>query len=170
LENTGVLKKADAERFGCLGFVGRASGLSYDVRIDCPYPPYNTLNIDRIEQQEGDVAARVIQRGKELLASLNTQGQLLEKLTGTSIKTGAIRTAWQTPQPQAEGIGIIEGWRGEIISYLRFDDNGLISRYYPRDPSWFNWPALECLIHGNIVPDFPVCNKSINGSYAGHDL
>jgi len=70
----------------------------------------------------------------------------------------------------AEGIGMVEGWRGEIISHVRFDDNGRVARYFPRDPSWFSWPALELLIHGNIVPDFPVCNKSVNGSYSGHDL
>jgi Ni,Fe-hydrogenase III large subunit len=70
----------------------------------------------------------------------------------------------------AEGIGMVEGWRGEIISYVHFDDQGLVARFFPRDPSWLTWPTLEQMIHGNIVPDFPVCNKSVNGSYSGHDL
>ena len=67
-------------------------------------------------------------------------------------------------------LGLIEGWRGEILCFVRFDAAGHIARYFPRDPSWFTWPALERLILGNIVPDFPVCNKSVNGSYAGQDL
>ncbi|MFO1418804.1 MAG: hypothetical protein U1E83_09050 [Methylotetracoccus sp.] len=71
---------------------------------------------------------------------------------------------------EVEGLGVVEGWRGETLCYLRFDGNGRVQRYYPRDPSVFNWPALERLIHGNIVPDFPLCNKSVNGSYSGHDL
>ena len=74
------------------------------------------------------------------------------------------------PATGAEGLGLVEGWRGEILTYVRFGANGTIARYYPRDPSWLNWPALEHLIHDNIVPDFPVCNKSVNGSYSGHDL
>ena len=65
---------------------------------------------------------------------------------------------------------MIEGWRGEIITYVSFDETGKVSRYFPRDPSWFNWPALEYLIWGNIVPDFPLINKSFNLSYAGPDL
>jgi Ni,Fe-hydrogenase III large subunit len=64
----------------------------------------------------------------------------------------------------------VEGWRGEIFAYVRFDGGGKIARYFPRDPSVCNWPALEYLIHDNIVPDFPVCNKSVNGSYSGNDL
>ena len=69
-----------------------------------------------------------------------------------------------------EGIGIIEGWRGEIVTYVRLDSHGRVFRFYPRDPSWLVWPALELLMQDNIVPDFPVCNKSINGSYSGQDL
>ena len=65
---------------------------------------------------------------------------------------------------------LIEGWRGEILCFVRFAAEGRIARYFPRDPSWLTWPALERLIHGNIVPDFPVCNKSVNASYSAHDL
>ena len=70
----------------------------------------------------------------------------------------------------SEGLGIIEGWRGEIISYIRFDADNKVGRFYPRDPSQINWPTLEKLVLDNIVPDFPVCNKSLNGSYSGNDL
>ncbi len=83
---------------------------------------------------------------------------------------GGIRADWHTPPAGSEGLGIVEGWRGEIVSYIRFDVDNKISRFYPRDPSQLNWPALEKLVLNNIVPDFPVCNKSLNGSYSGNDL
>ncbi len=65
---------------------------------------------------------------------------------------------------------MVEGWRGETLAFIRLDSDGKVVRYFPRDPSWFSWPALEALIDNNIVADFPVCNKSVNGSYAGVDL
>ncbi len=94
---------------------------------------------------------------------------LIEQLL-TDLPGGELRAEWPTLQGAAEGFGIVEGWRGEILSYVRFDGQGRVARFFPRDPSWFSWPALERLIDGNIVPDFPVCNKSVNGSYSGHDL
>jgi Ni,Fe-hydrogenase III large subunit len=86
------------------------------------------------------------------------------------LPSGAIAVEFPAPAAGAEGLGVVEGWRGETLSYVRFDGEGRIARFFPRDPSWFTWPALERLIHGNIVPDFPVCNKSVNGSYSGEDL
>ena len=74
------------------------------------------------------------------------------------------------PAANSESIGIVEGWRGEIVSYVRFGRDNTIDRFYPRDPSMLNWPVLEKLVLDNIVPDFPVCNKSLNGSYSGNDL
>ena len=83
---------------------------------------------------------------------------------------GEIAIDYATPPDGAQGLGIIDGWRGEIVTFVRFGKDGNVQRFFPRDPSWFTWPALERLIHGNIVPDFPVCNKSVNGSYSGPDL
>lgn len=162
---TGVLHYEDAQRLGCLGYVGRASGLNYDARLDSPYPPYDQLNVERVLHKEGDVAARLFQRAQEVYASMNLLRQALDKLPH-----GPLTVAWQPPSPDVAGIGIVEGWRGEILTFVRFNAEGRVARYFPRDPSWFNWPALEILIHGNIVPDFPVCNKSVNGSYSGCDL
>jgi len=113
----------------------------------------------------GDVEGRMMVRWQELYISLELLGQILVCLP----ENGAISTQWQEVGT-AEGIGMIEGWRGEIFAYIRFDETGKVSRYFPRDPSWLNWQALELLIMGNIVPDFPVCNKSVNGSYTGCDL
>jgi Ni,Fe-hydrogenase III large subunit len=165
LLTTGILSEADARELGCTGYVGKASGLAFDVRRDSPYPPYDRLRVEAPVQTEGDVAARVRVRLGEVRGSLWMLERLLDDLP-----TGEITTPLPPPEAGALGLGLIEGWRGEILSFVRFDDTGRIARYFPRDPSWFTWPALERLILGNIVPDFPVCNKSVNGSYAGHDL
>jgi Ni,Fe-hydrogenase III large subunit len=70
----------------------------------------------------------------------------------------------------AEGLALVEGFRGDVLVWLRLDAEGAVTRCHPRDPSWFQWPLLEAAIEGNIVADFPLCNKSFNCSYAGHDL
>jgi Ni,Fe-hydrogenase III large subunit len=166
LVGTGRLSEEDARALGCTGYVGKASGRAFDVRRDSPYAPYDGLNVQVPELKEGDVAARVRVRMEEVLGSLDLMDRLLD-----SLPSGEAAMPFATPVPaRAEGLGIVDGWRGEILVYVRFDDAGRIARYFPRDPSWFTWPALERLIHGNIVPDFPVCNKSVNGSYSGHDL
>ncbi len=166
LVTTGILKPPLAAQLGCLGYVGKASGQDYDVRNDAPYAPYDQLSVEVPVFETGDVAARMQVRLKEIHISLDLLEQMLFKLPHAK----GITTDWTLPFENAEGLGIVEGWRGEIITYVRFGEKGKISRYYPRDPSWLNWPALELLIRGNIVPDFPVCNKSVNGSYSGCDL
>jgi len=165
LLDTGVLSPNDAQALGCTGFVGKASGQGFDVRVDAPYSPYDQLTIVPPVQQEGDVAARVRVRMAEVNASLDLLDQLL-----ATMPDGEISTPMPLPATGAAGLGMIDGWRGEVLSFVRFGGDGRIARFFPRDPSWFTWPALERLIHGNIVPDFPVCNKSVNGSYSGHDL
>ena len=113
----------------------------------------------------GDVNGRARTRLEELGASFD----LIEALL-VGLPAGSVRVDWQNPPAGAEGLGLVEGWRGEILTYVRFGENGRIARFFPRDPSWTTWPALELLMHDNIVPDFPVCNKSVNGSYSGQDL
>jgi len=166
LQTTGVLSYEQALSLGVLGYVGRASGCKFDLRHDACYPPYSTLQPINIPVfQTGDVLARLRVRAQEILVSFD----LIEQLINT-LPTGCILEQWINHKKIIEGIGLIEGWRGEILVFVRVNDNGLIERYFPRDPSWFSWPALEMLIHDNIVPDFPVCNKSINGSYSAVDL
>ena len=165
LATTGYLSPELAATLGCQGYVGRASGVDFDLRRDAPYAPYDRLKVQVPCYHYGDVAARVRVRVEEIRASLEIIESLLIELPA-----GKIRTEWRTPLAGTEGLGLIEGWRGEILAYVRFGEDGAVARYFPRDPSWLNWPALELLIHGNIVPDFPVCNKSVNGSYSGHDL
>ncbi|WP_348759980.1 NADH-quinone oxidoreductase subunit C [Candidatus Methylocalor cossyra] len=162
---TGVLSSELAAALGALGFVGRASGQDFDVRRDAPYSPYDRLKVDVPTENQGDVASRFWVRYKELRASLRLLGELLD-----GMPEGDLAAPWRIPAEGAEGFAAIEGWRGEILCYVRFGAHDTIRRYWPRDPSVINWPALEKLMLGNIVPDFPVCNKSVNGSYSGHDL
>lgn len=165
LVTTGILSCDLAHKLGALGYVGRASGQDFDVRRDAPYAPYDRMEVTVPLERSGDVAARFWVRYKEAKVSLGLLRQLLD-----SIPAGELRADWIRPEQDAEGLGLVEGWRGEILSYVRFDQDNKIARFYTRDPSAINWPALEKLVMGNIVPDFPVCNKSVNGSYSGHDL
>ena len=165
LMGTGRLAPERAAELGTVGYVGRASGQAFDLRRDAPYSPYDRMNVHVPGYRAGDVAARAKVRAEEIAVSLH----LIESLIA-SLPPGPHRIAWTAPARECEGLGMVESWRGELITYIRFDDHGRVSRYFPRDPSWLNWPALEQLIDGNIVPDFPVCNKSVNGSYSGTDL
>jgi Ni,Fe-hydrogenase III large subunit len=165
VRGAGVLTAEYAKALGCLGYVGRASGLNFDVRRDAAYPPYDRLTVKVPLHHYGDVNGRARVRLEELAASFD----LIEALIG-GLPTGPIQVPWQIPPVAAEGLGLVECWRGEILSFVRFGADGRIARFFPRDPSWTIWPALELLMHDNIVPDFPVCNKSVNGSYSGQDL
>ena len=164
LVTTGRLDPETAGRMGAVGYVGRASGQAFDARRDSPYPPYDGLQVRVPVFSEGDVAARMRVRMEEVRVSLDLMDELLETLP-----PGATRAPWPVGAG-GEGLGVVEGWRGEVLTYVRLDGAGRVARFFPRDPSWLTWPALEQLILGNIVPDFPVCNKSGNGSYSGQDL
>ncbi|WP_020674904.1 NADH-quinone oxidoreductase subunit C [Geopsychrobacter electrodiphilus] len=165
LRDTGLLSPAKAARLGALGYVGRASNHQYDLRRDAPYPPYDRLKVEVPAYIEGDVARRVRVRGDEILVSLGLIEELLRKLPA-----GELATVCSLPGREAQGLGLIEGWRGETLAYVRLGADGTVLRYAPRDPSAINWLALEEMMDDVIVPDFPVCNKSVNGSYSGHDL
>ncbi|MFA5018661.1 MAG: Ni,Fe-hydrogenase III large subunit, partial [Methylobacter sp.] len=165
LYTAGFLSEEIAAAFGTLGYVGRASGQDKDVRRDTPYAPYDQVTVKVALETQGDIASRLWVRYKEIRAALRLIEGFIDRLVA-----GELRAEWRTPAAGSEALGIVEGWRGEIISYIRFDADNKIARFYPRDPSQLNWPALEKLVLNNIVPDFPVCNKSLNGSYSGNDL
>jgi len=165
LVTTGILKPETAQLIGALGYVGKASHHNFDVRKNLPSFPYEELYIAVPNYTAGDVAARFKVRAAETLTSLHLINEFLK-----SLPPGKIALKSLPSLAQKEGFGYVEGWRGETLAYVRFDEKERVARYFPRDPSWLNWPALEHLIHGNIVPDFPLCNKSVNGSYSGHDL
>jgi Ni,Fe-hydrogenase III large subunit len=160
---TGILKPELALKFGAGGYIGRASGRDFDARRDFAYPPYDRLSFKVPALQEGDVNARVWIRIHEVEQSLALIDQILDGLP-----RGPIR---ESVEPQAgEGFALVEGFRGDIFVWLRLDQSGRVARCHLRDPSWFQWPLLEAAIEGNIVADFPLCNKSFNCSYSGCDL
>ena len=160
---TGILKPELATRFGAGGFVGRASGRSFDTRRDLAYPPYDRLAFDVPVLSEGDVNARVWIRIREVEESL----KLIEQIAST-VPDGPVRS--DVPARAGEGTALVEGFRGDVLAWVRIDADGTVARCHLRDPSWFQWPLLEAVIEGNIVADFPLCNKSFNCSYSGHDL
>ena len=162
---TGMVSPELARQLGLTGLAGRASGQRYDLRVDLPVPPYDVLAVRPAASEEGDVAARVAVRFDELFESC----RLVQAIVA-ALPPGAARTAVAVPPAGALGIGIVEGWRGPVLVALEAGAGGAIRRCHPHDPSWQNWPVLEHAVIGNIVPDFPLINKSFNLSYSGHDL
>jgi Ni,Fe-hydrogenase III large subunit len=161
------LSAALARQFGCGGYIGRASGRSFDARRSPGYPPYHGLQFETPVREEGDVDARIWIRIREVEQSLVLIDQILQQLPAGPI---AIPLAALSSEVAHEGVALVEGFRGDVLVWLRTDVDGNIERCHLRDPSWFQWPVLEAAIEGNIVADFPLCNKSFNCSYSGHDL
>jgi Ni,Fe-hydrogenase III large subunit len=164
---TGILPPGLARRFGCGGVIGRASGRAVDVRRQPGYTPYDQLAFVVPVLEKGDVDARIWVRMSEVEQSLSLITQILEQLPGGSI---ADQVRMPSGSESPEGVALVEGFRGDILVWVRLRPDGSVDRCHPRDPSWFQWPLLEAAIEGNIVADFPLCNKSFNCSYSGHDL
>ncbi len=160
---TGFVGKDLVKQWAAGGYVGRASGRDFDARRDLPYAPYRGAAFDVPLLTQGDVNARVWIRIKEIEQSF----RLLE-LWLADVPAGQTRVTLP-PTRHSEGIAVIEAFRGDALVWVRIED-GRIARCHARDASWFQWPLLEAAIENNIVADFPLCNKSFNCSYAGHDL
>jgi Ni,Fe-hydrogenase III large subunit len=165
VRDTGILSPEKARDLGVVGIVARASGQALDSRIQSPFPPYNLFPPQMTVLNSGDVHARAWVRIEEVRASV----LLLRQFLGT-LPAGEVRTPFAPPDPDRSGLALVEGWRGEIAYWVQSGPQGEVSRSMVRDPSSLTWLGLEQCIHGNIVPDFPVCNKSFNASYSGHDL
>ncbi len=162
---TGRLDPQLASRLGVLGLAARASGQRIDARIDHACKPYDELPPVKVVRAEGDVAARVAVRFDEAQESCRLACQILRALP-----EGPHAAPIGYPAAGTFGVGLIEGWRGPVFIALEAGQNGAIHRCHPHDPSWQCWPAIEHAIIGNIVPDFPLINKSFNLSYSGVDL
>jgi Ni,Fe-hydrogenase III large subunit len=165
--STGVTRAELVRRFASGGFVGRAAGRGVDARRSPGYPPYDALNFEVPVRDDGDVHGRLLIRAAEIEQSIALLRQILDSLPSGEIAAALPAGAGAGAD---EGIASVESFRGDIVTYVRLDDAGRVARCHPRDPSWFQWPLLEAAIFDNIVADFPLCNKSVNGSYAGHDL
>ncbi|HEV8332772.1 MAG TPA: hypothetical protein VGQ22_15210 [Steroidobacteraceae bacterium] len=161
----GVVTPTLAARLGLTGLAGRASGQGFDLRSDLPWEPYAELAPRKVVRTEGDVAARVAVRFDEVTESIRLVRQIVQQLPD-----GGHRRPMAAAAKGSWGLGLIEGWRGPVLVCLEAGDAGKILRCHPHDPSWQNWPVLEHAIIDNIVPDFPLINKSFNLSYSGHDL
>lgn len=159
---TGIAPSALVRQFGAGGYVGRASGRAFDARKAFQYAPYDRLAFDVPIREDGDVNARVWIRIEEVRQSLDLIDQIL-----VGLPSGPTRV--DLPAGAGEGTSLVEGFRGDIFAWVRVRA-GRVEQAYLRDPSWFQWPLLEAAIEGNIVADFPLCNKSFNCSYAGVDL
>jgi Ni,Fe-hydrogenase III large subunit/Ni,Fe-hydrogenase III component G len=159
----GRLRTELALKLGVVGFAARASGLPYDWRSELAIAPYEAHRA--MTRGQGDVAARVALRFDEALDSIASCRRWLRALP-----EGPVCVPLNAAMPGELGLGGVEGWRGPVFVALRLDQHGHVRRCHPHDPSWHNWPALEHAILDNIVPDFPLINKSFNLSYSGHDL
>jgi len=166
--STGILSSALVTQYGAGGFVGRASGGTRDVRKMPGYAPYNGLSFEVPTRREGDVDARVWVRIDEVKQSLRLIEQILDRLPDGPLRTERFDSGLR--KPTVEGLALAEGFRGDVLAWVRISSDGKIARCHLRDPSWFQWPLLEAAVEGNIVADFPLCNKSFNCSYSGHDL
>ncbi len=163
--HTGTVTPDLAARLGLTGLAGRASGQAWDARVQFPQAPYDQLDVNMATHRRGDVLARAEVRIAEVFESLRLVREILARLPA-----GTIRAPLDPVRAACEGMGWVEGWRGEVVVGLRIGADGRLDRVHPHDPSWRNWPALELAVMDNIVPDFPLINKSFNLSYSGQDL
>jgi len=165
LEGTGRLTHQTAHDHGVLGFVARASGIDCDARRDHPFAAYGQLNFRVPVFESGDVLARTMARVDEVRESVGLIQQALWQLPPGPL--AATLGALPAFEP---AFGVVEAWRGAIVCWVMVDAAGRLYRVKVKDPSFVNWPALEFAVLKNIVPDFPLCNKSFNQSYSGNDL
>ena len=158
-----------ARHLGLVGLAGRASGQARDIRCDFPSAPYDLLEVRMATQTAGDVWARVAVRFDEALESTRLIRVIATALLDPAT-AGPVHAPGPALPPDRLSLGYVEGWRGPVLVALEMGDDERIRRCRPQDPSWCNWPVIEHAIIGNIVPDFPLINKSFNLSYSGHDL
>jgi Ni,Fe-hydrogenase III large subunit len=164
---TGILSPVLARQFAAGGYIGRASERNFDARRTPGYTPYDRLKFEVPVVKAGDVNARVWIRILEVEQSLAQIEQILDQLPSGTV---SVPLAMRPATAMREGVALVEGFRGDILAWIRISPEGRVERCHLRDPSWFQWPLLEAAIEGNIVADFPLCNKSFNCSYSGHDL
>jgi Ni,Fe-hydrogenase III large subunit/Ni,Fe-hydrogenase III component G len=165
IDGTGTLSTEAARDLGVAGLAGRASGLDEDLRRDHPHDAYDALRFEVSVEEGGDVRARLMLRAKEVRQSLALLQQALGALPDTPLRTSPPAAL----PPFSAALGWAEGWRGPCLHWVETDAYGTIARVKVTDPSFRNWPGLAHAVPGNIIPDFPVINKSFNLSYSGND-
>jgi Ni,Fe-hydrogenase III large subunit len=164
-DGTGLVPTELARQLGLVGPAARASGLAVDARASHPFPPYAEAPVAVVSQPEGDVTARARVRWDEAERSAAWAAAALR-----SLPAGPVRAAVPPPAPGRLVVSLVEGWRGELCHVVRTGPDGAVARYKVVDPSFHNWMGLQLAMRGEQIGDFPLCNKSFNLSYAGHDL
>ncbi len=164
-ENTGVVDPDVCEQIGMVGVAARACGHAIDVRHDFPFGIFRFVHVPVMTAHHGDVNSRAFVRWLEIQQSAEFVGKQLRALpaTPTRIDVGPL-------QPDAIVASLTEGWRGEVCHVAITDEEGRFARYKITDPSFHNWFGLALALRGGEISDFPLCNKSFNLSYCGHDL
>ena len=167
-EECGIVPKAEMQRIGGVGMAARASGVKRDIRASHPYAAYSTeIAHESIVKRQGDVMSRLMIRSREVLQSADYIEQLLASYTPIELSRPDYEAELAA---EALSFSMVEGWRGEICHIAITDNKGAISTYKVKDPSLHNWLALAIAVRGEGISDFPICNKSFNLSYCGHDL
>jgi Ni,Fe-hydrogenase III large subunit len=164
-EQTGILLREDAEKLAIVGPAARASGCDRDVRRDLPTGIYRFAHVPVSLQDSGDVLARAVLRQTEAQRSMQFVREQV-----TELREGPLAAPPGPAPPSACVASLVEGWRGEIAHVAVTDGEGRLATYKIVDPSMHNWFALAMVMRGRQISDFPLCNKSFNLSYAGHDL
>jgi Ni,Fe-hydrogenase III large subunit len=166
MEGTGRLTPSLAREFGLVGPAARASGSDYDARTVFRQGLRPEPGFAPARRESGDVLARAQVRADEIFAGLG----LLDRWTQTLPQSPARAALDEALPPDRMGCGVVEAWRGELIHWITTDGRGAVQRYAIKDPSFNNWAGLAIAVRGNLVADFPLCNKSFNLSYSGNDL
>jgi len=165
LQGTGRLTEQTARELQVVGLVGRASGIDADCRRDAPFAAYGELDVRVAVYATGDVWARTMVR----LDEAREAARLIRAAAGRTPE-GPTRVALPPLPAGGQAFGVVEAWRGPVWHWVVADGPATLRRVKIVDPSFRNWPALEYAVLKNIVPDFPLCNKSFNLSYSGNDL
>jgi Ni,Fe-hydrogenase III large subunit len=164
LETTGVLPYEAARDLNIVGPGGRASGVDRDVRRDHPYAAYRNLSFRVPILRQGDVYARFQIKSEEIFEAISVVEQAVSNLPD-----GGLKAEVPAPDPGRTAMSLVESPRGELMHWIISGD-GRPFRHKIRDASFHNWRAMEVAVLGNIVPDFPLVNKSFSLSYSGNDL
>ncbi len=165
-ERTGVVSYDDVLSIGTVGMSARMSGLNRDIRLSHPSGLYSAINHEPILKRHGDVYSRVQIRKAEVMQSMQYIRKWIENVPEYVVQ----EPSFSRPKPNSFTLSLVEGWRGEICHCAITDDNGELVLYKVKDPSFHNWLALALAVRNNEISDFPICNKSFNLSYSGHDL
>lgn len=166
IERTGIVEPETARKIGMVGMAARASNVPRDVRSSHPWGYYNEIQYQAVTEPVGDVYCRARIRHDEILKSIDLMKQMIDTMDYTAQPSAPLANA----AADSFAVSLVEGWRGEICHCAITDAQGNLLHYKIKDPSFHNWLGLALAVRNNEISDFPICNKSFDLSYSGHDL